>query len=520
MNMSEALTEQKSQKWAISLFTIGVFMAALDNGIISAALTTINESFAVSPSWGSWGITLYTLGLSVSVPIVGKLSDRYGRKKLFLIEVCLFGLGSLLVALSQSFPLFLISRLIQALGGGGIFIIGSSHILATLPKEKQGKALGLLGAMNGMAAVLGPNIGSFLLDWTGSWHWLFLINLPIAVLLVVFGAYFIAETKAPEAKRLDAAGIFLLSLSILALMYGMTNLDGANLLHSLGNPEVYGCIIFGILCFAALISYEKRVEMRGGDPILAYSLLRNHMFQRTLIIGLLSGGLLAAVIFIPSYVEQYLGVPAAKAGYWMTPLALASGIGAWLGGALTDKKGPVKTVILSGIISCAGFALFPLWVTEKWEFVIASVAAGIGFGFLLGAPLNVLVSEAAKTNKGTALGTLSLVRQIGLTLAPTLYAGFITAGFDQIGDEINSRLSDSGHSEKAMQMIPEIDSSDVSSLQEQIERIPVPEVKTAISDAIHASVASGYDHLYAVAAVISLLVIAAISIPAFRRQKR
>lgn len=100
--MSEALTEQKSQKWAISLFTIGVFMAALDNGIISAALTTINESFSVSPSWGSWGITLYTLGLSVSVPIVGKLSDRYGRKKLFLIEVCLFGLGSLLVALSQS----------------------------------------------------------------------------------------------------------------------------------------------------------------------------------------------------------------------------------------------------------------------------------------------------------------------------------------------------------------------------------------------------------------------------------
>lgn len=288
--MSEALTEQKSQKWAISLFTIGVFMAALDNGIISAALTTINESFSVSPSWGSWGITLYTLGLSVSVPIVGKLSDRYGRKKLFLIEVCLFGLGSLLVALSQSFPLFLISRLIQALGGGGIFIIGSSHILATLPKEKQGKALGLLGAINGMAAVLGPNIGSFLLDWTGSWHWLFLINLPIAVLLVVFGAYFIAETKAPEAKRLDAAGIFLLSLSILAVMYGMTNLDGANLLHSLGNPEVYGCIIFGILCFAALISYEKRVEMRGGDPILAYSLLRNHMFQRTLIIGLLSGG--------------------------------------------------------------------------------------------------------------------------------------------------------------------------------------------------------------------------------------
>lgn len=191
--------------------------------------------------------------------------------------------------------------------------------------------------MNGMAAVLGPNFGSFLLDWTGSWHWLFLINLPIAVLLVVFGACFIAETKAPEAKRLDTAGIFLLSLSILAVMYGMTNLDAANLLNSLGDPEVYGCIVFGILCFAALISFEKRVEMRGRSDFGVFSAAEPHIsahaYHRFVI-----RGLLAAVIFIPSYVEQYLGVPAAKAGYWMTPLALASGIGAWLGGALTDKK--------------------------------------------------------------------------------------------------------------------------------------------------------------------------------------
>lgn len=203
----------------------------------------------------------------------------------------------------------------------------------------------------------------------------------------------------------------------------------------------------------------------------------------------------------------------------MTPLALASGIGAWLGGRLPTKRSCKNRYSVGNHLMC-GVCFISALGDGKWEFVIASVAAGIGFGFLLGAPLNVLVSETAKSNKGTALGTLSLVRQIGLTLAPTLYAGFITAGFDQIDDEISSRLSDSGYSEKAMQMIPEIDSSDVSSLQEQIERIPVPEVKIAISDAIHASVSSGYDHLYAAAAVISLLVIAAISIPVFRRQKR
>lgn len=225
-----------NQKWAVLLFTIGVFMAALDNGIISAALTTINDSFQVSPSWGAWGITLYTLGLAVSVPIVGKLSDRYGRKKLFIIEVLLFGAGSLLVALSQNFPMFLLARLIQSLGGGGIFIIGSSHILTALPKEKQGTALGLLGAMNGIAAVLGPNIGSFILDMTGSWHWLFLINLPIAAALIILSVPLMKETKGGTRKPLDLAGTVILSLAILAVMYGITNINGQRLSAVLSDP--------------------------------------------------------------------------------------------------------------------------------------------------------------------------------------------------------------------------------------------------------------------------------------------
>ena len=125
-----------------------------DNGIISAALTTINSSFDVSANWGAWGVTIYTLGLAISVPIIGKLSDRYGRRKLFIIEIAIFGLGSLLVALSPNFTFYLIARFIQAMGGGGIFIIGSSHVLSTMPVEKQGKALGMLGGMNGIAAVL------------------------------------------------------------------------------------------------------------------------------------------------------------------------------------------------------------------------------------------------------------------------------------------------------------------------------------------------------------------------------
>ncbi|MCY7912855.1 MFS transporter [Bacillus haynesii] len=505
-----------NQKWAVLLFTIGVFMAALDNGIISAALTTINDSFQVSPSWGAWGITLYTLGLAASVPIVGKLSDRYGRKKLFIIEVLLFGAGSLLVALSQNFPMFLLARLIQSLGGGGIFIIGSSHILTALPKEKQGTALGLLGAMNGIAAVLGPNIGSFILDMTGSWHWLFLINLPIAAVLIILSVPLMRETKGGTRKPLDLAGTVLLSLAILAVMYGITNINGQHLSAVMSDPKVYFFLLTGCALFAGLIFYEKRVELKGGDPILAYSLLKNKVFQWTLFIGFLSGGLLAAVIFIPAYAEQYLHVAPEKAGYWMTPLALASGIGAGLGGMLADRKGPVKAAWLSGVISFAGFLLLSVWVTEKWEFVLASIIAGVGFGFLLGAPLNMLVSEAAKQDYGTALGTLSLVRQMGMTLAPALYAGYITAGYENIGTHIKHKLNDAGMPIKGFTG----GETDVSRLNESLSQIPDSKVKDMISEAIHESVGAGFFNLYFTAAVLSLAVIASVSVLSLYRKKQ
>lgn len=421
-----------SSSWAIALFSIGVLMAALDNGIISAALTTINSSFGVSANWGAWGVTIYTLGLAISIPIVGKISDRYGRKKLFIVEIALFGLGSLLVALSPNFEFYLVSRFIQAMGGGGIFIIGSSHILSTFPVEKQGKALGILGAMNGIGAILGPNFGSIILDLTGNWHYLFLINVPIAILLLLLGYFKIVETKEPAAGKLDLLGTILLSFAVLSIMYGLTNIDGVSLLESLVTPKVYPFLIGGILLFTILIIYDRSLDKRNGDPILPIKLLVQPTYLLTLLIGALSGALIAGMIFIPSFAEQILGVSAETSGYWMTPLAVASGFGAAFGGMLVDKRGPIIAVFLSGIIASIGFLLFPTWIDFKWQFIIASCVAGLGMGILLGAPLNILATERLEKDKGTPLAGLSLARQIGMTIAPTIYAGFIVRGFNKI----------------------------------------------------------------------------------------
>src|SRR5699024_5276890 len=171
----------------------------------------------------------------------------------------------------------------------------------------------------------------------------------------------------------------------------------------------------GIISFIGLIVVEKINE--AVDTILPYSLLRKPTYSMTLIMGLLSGTFIGAVIFIPSFAEQMLGIPAAKSGYWMTPLALSSGIGAGGGGYFVDRQGSVKTVVYAGIISIIGFGGLGYLADTKLLFIIFSVIAGAGFGFVLGAPLTVLTSNAAGKQKGSAIGTLSVARQVGLTIS-------------------------------------------------------------------------------------------------------
>lgn len=493
-----------SQGWAIALFTIGVFMAGLDNGIIGTALTTINESFGVSPSWGAWSITLYTLGIAISVPIIGKLSDRYGRRRMFLVEITLFGLGSLLVAFSPNFIMLLIARFIQAIGGGGIFIIGSSHILATLPKERQGRALGMLGGMHGLSAVIGPNLGAVILQLTGTWQWMFLINIPIVIFLFIFGATKIEESHPGTSKSMDFTGTILLSLSILSFMLGVTQLEGKSWLIVFTDLRIAVLLLNAIFLFGLLLFYERQLEHRGGDPILSISLLSGRFFQMILLIALFSGGFLAGIIFIPSYVQQVFQVPVENAGFWLTPMALTSGVGAGLGGFLTDRYGAERTIVMSGFIGALGFGLFPFWVSDGFSFVIASIIAGVGLGILLGAPLNVLVGKSArKHEQGSALGILSLSRQIGLTVFPTIFAGYLTSGMADIAPIISSTYGDTAIEVNLNLQSPHDQYSDIVN---QIEGLN-PSMQKGMFDTIAHILKSGFDQMFITSAILSILVV-------------
>src|SRR5512140_1201340 len=176
--------EEKQRNRILTVLFIGVLMAALDIAIVGPALPAIQKAFTVSDRTLTWMFSIYVLFNLIGTPLMAKLSDMFGRRMVYVVDVSLFAAGSLVVALSPAFSVVVIGRAIQGLGAGGIFPVAAAVIGDTFPADKRGRALGLIGAVFGVAFIIGPILGGLLLTYLG-WPWLFMINLPIAIGVII-----------------------------------------------------------------------------------------------------------------------------------------------------------------------------------------------------------------------------------------------------------------------------------------------------------------------------------------------
>ncbi|PFG16795.1 EmrB/QacA subfamily drug resistance transporter [Propionicimonas paludicola] len=413
----------------LAIYLLGIFMGAIDTGIVTPARTLIQNDLGVDDKTGVWMLTIYTLAYAASIPVMGKLADRYGRKPIYLISITLFGLGSLLCGLSQdvgSFELLIAARAIQALGGGGIVPIATAEFGTSVPAEKRGMALGLVGGVYGVANIFGSSAGSLILDAFGAhnWQYIFYVNVPISVVIIVAGLILLPNHKAESVAKIDLLGITLLVAMILSLLYGLRNIDFFDL-SSLSSLDVYPFL----LAFVLLAPVFVLAERRAADPVLNLGYFTDFAIGVTLLLALLSGVILMGVIFVPQFAENALRIPTGQGGYFVIILGLFSGIGAPLSGTLTDKFGP-KVVLGFGVITSAIAAAVGAWWAipspSWWSVCITLALMGLGLGFTIGSPLNYMMLDrtpAAEAN--SALATLSLVRSIGTTLAPAFLIGFL-----------------------------------------------------------------------------------------------
>ena len=428
------MTETKtgSRRWVLVLvlYLLGLFMGALDTGIVTPARTVIQSDLGVDEKLGIWMITVYTLAYAAAIPVMGKLADRIGRKPLYLIAIALFGLGSLLCGLSQdvgSFPMLIIARIIQAIGGGGIVPIATAEVGTSVPPAKRGMALGLVGGVYGIANVFGASAGSLILDIVGShnWQWIFYINVPIAIAIIVLGVRFLPAPISESTRKLDLAGITVLVVLILALLYGLRNLDFFDLGNSIRDLGVYPFLLAAIVLLPILVA----IELRASDPVLNLRDFSHQTIGTTLLLAALSGVVMMSIVFIPQFAENSLQMRAGSGGYLVVILGLASGVGAPMSGRLTDRFGPRAVLGVGALISMIAAATLIFWTAphpSMASVVIALVLMSLGLGFLIGSPLNYLMLHSVPEREATSsLATMSLVRAVGTTLAPAILVGVL-----------------------------------------------------------------------------------------------
>ena len=408
------MTDKTRNQILLVLF-LGVLMGALDIAIVAPALPAIQKFFGVGDRALAWTFTIYVLFNLLSTPLMAKLSDIFGRRSIYILEVALFALGSLIVALSPQklFAVLLFGRALQGFGAGGIFPVASAVIGDTFPPEKRGGALGLIGAVFGLAFLVGPILGGIILTVT-VWQWLFIINLPIALIIIIMGWRLLPVTHPESTRPFDWAGMLVLSVLLASLAYGLNQIDTQNFFSSLLSLNVWPFLLTGFI----LLFVFPRIEKKADDPILNLNLFES---RQTVLASILSAGAglgESGMVFIPALAVAALPtiINTHNASYLLMPVVLAMAVGSPLVGRLLDKFGSKVMVFAGTCLLAVGMLMLSTGslISTLWGFITSAAVIGLGLSSLLGAPMRyIMLNEASVANRTSAQGMISLSTSVG-----------------------------------------------------------------------------------------------------------
>ncbi len=425
-------------KVILIIYCLGLLIGGLFVGMVAPVRTVIQTDFGLDDSTGIWMINIYTLFYAALIPIIGKLADKFGRNRIFSICILIFMTGAFICAISSyviGFPLLLVGRVIQACGAGGMIPVANAEIGTSFPKEKRGLALGIAAAVSGISNVLGSGVGSFIVDLVGAdnWNVMFFVAAPICILLFILSKVFLKSNTTAESGKMDFAGSVLFIVQVLMLLLGLKGLDFFNLKESIVQPTVWLPLVLAVVLMMVFLLVEKR----ASDPVFHIEFLHSRPIVVTMIASFFIGCIIIAMMLVPEYAEYIMDAPEGSGGYYMLAIGITSMIGPPLGGKLVDKFGP-KIVLISGLLlMVASYSFLAFYVSTSPSVValiIGLALVGLGLGFAMGSPTNYMILENTSPNDSTsAIASVALVRQIGTTIAPAIFVGFITNNSGVLG---------------------------------------------------------------------------------------
>lgn len=430
--MTKQEHDKRYYRIVLILYCLGLLVGGLYVGMVAPVRTVVQAQFGLDDGTGIWMINIYTLFYAALIPVIGKMADRYGRNLVFSICILVFMAGAAICGLSSflnHFGVLLVGRVIQAAGAGGMIPVATAEIGTTFPKEKRGFALGVAAGVTGIANVLGAGVGSAVVGIAGQNHWavMFYASIPVCIALFIGARILLQRSTKTVSGRMDLPGSVLLVVSVLLLLWGLKQLDVLHLADSLSQGGT-GLMLAGfVLCAAAFFLWERRAE----DPVFQMEFLKSRAIVITMIVSFLIGCVIVAMMLIPEFAEYVMRAPVGSGGYYMLIIGVMSMVGPPLGGKLIDRFGPKKVLIFGLAIMIIGYVYLAFFVSRNPSaaaLVFGLALVGLGMGFAMGAPTNYMILDNTSPERSTsAIATITLIRQMGTTIAPAIYVGFITA---------------------------------------------------------------------------------------------
>lgn len=394
---------------------LGILMAAMDNTIVATAMPTIISDLGDFDKY-IWVTSAYMVAVMAGMPIFGKLSDMYGRKRFFMFGLIVFLLGSILCGIAHSIVQLSIYRAIQGIGGGALMPIAFTIVFDIFPPENRGKMTGLLGAVFGASSILGLLLGAYITDYI-SWHWIFYVNVPIGIVSIFLIVTFYHESMQHSKQKIDWWGAITLVIAVVSLMFAL-ELGGKQ--YDWNSVQIISLFVSFFVFFAVFFF----VELKAAEPILPLWLFKRRLFAASQILAFLYGAtFIILTVFIPIFVQAVYGGTAKNSGLILTPMMLGSVAGSSMGGIFMTKTSYRNLMFVSVISYILGMVLLGSMTvdTSRWLLTLYMILVGFGVGFSFSLLPTASLHNLEPQYRGTANSTNSFLRSFGMTLGVTIF---------------------------------------------------------------------------------------------------
>ncbi|MBN2893622.1 MAG: MFS transporter, partial [Bacteroidales bacterium] len=391
-------------KWLIALLFTGVLMGALDISIVGPAIPSIEKTISIEPRMLGWIFSIYILFNLVGVSLFAKLSDIFGRRIIYITAIMIFAVGSLVVSFSENYSTLLVGRAIQGFGSSGFLPVASAVVGDVFPSEKRGRILGLIGAVFGIAFIIGPVIAGVLLHYF-SWHSLFLINIPIAIVIIFGSLKILPNTKSEEKSFFDWKGIIAVGLTLGLFAYGVNNINSDDFFKSVLSSNVLPFVLASAVLFFIAILIERKAQA----PIIKLGFFRNKQIRIVGIIAFATGLVQSSFVFIPTFATGLFGVEPSAASFMLLPIVIATAIGSPVFGRMIDSFGSKIVIIIGLLLTFGGFYMLHTVIESKFLFYFSGVFIGLGLSVLSGSSLRyVMLNEVPASDRAVTQGMLTI----------------------------------------------------------------------------------------------------------------